>query len=210
MYKTFWDDIWSHKNCSYYVSKTPTTELPWETYTHDIHLEQALSIFNNTSCRVLELGCGSGYDAKFLSQKGHKVTAIDISEAAIEIAKKINNTNNISYRVADIITDSIDDVFDLVYDRGCLHNLNKTNGEWELVFSKLHKNLVEKGKVILITGNTNQPIVNFTVPTPVSLSDVDTLCKPFFKVLLANEINFKMNSNYYDSLGWIFVLEKIN
>jgi SAM-dependent methyltransferase len=210
MYKPFWDNIWRNIDVPYYVSRIPTTELPWETYTYDKHLEQALNMLNPIGCRILEVGCGSGYDAKFLSQKGHFVTAMDISDEAIKIAKENNTNNNINYKTADIVADSIDGVFDIVYDRGCLHNLNKENGDWNLVFSKLHKILVKNGKIILITGNTNQPAVSYTTPTPASLSDVEIQSKPFFKIILAKEIPYVTNRDYYDSIGWLFILEKIS
>lgn len=37
--------------------------------------------------KILDLGCGAGYDAKILNKLGAKVTGIDISEKLIEIAK---------------------------------------------------------------------------------------------------------------------------
>lgn len=41
-----------------------------------------------TKPRILDLGCGAGYDAKILSKCGAKVLGIDISENLIQIAKK--------------------------------------------------------------------------------------------------------------------------
>ena len=38
--------------------------------------------------RILDVGCGSGVKAKYLFEKGLKVTGIDFSEKLIEIAKK--------------------------------------------------------------------------------------------------------------------------
>jgi len=40
------------------------------------------------SCKVLEIGCGEGRDAIYLASKGFNVTAIDISEKAIQYAKE--------------------------------------------------------------------------------------------------------------------------
>jgi ubiquinone/menaquinone biosynthesis C-methylase UbiE len=37
---------------------------------------------------ILDLGCGSGRDAKVFSEKGYKVIGIDLSEKLLEIAKK--------------------------------------------------------------------------------------------------------------------------
>lgn len=53
--------------------------------------------------RLLEIGCGAGDDAAFLAQKGHQVTAIDVSEPLIEIAaQRYADLENLDLRVADI------------------------------------------------------------------------------------------------------------
>ncbi len=39
-------------------------------------------------CRVLDLGCGNGFNANQLSELGYEVLGIDSSESGIEIAKK--------------------------------------------------------------------------------------------------------------------------
>ena len=56
---------------------------------------------------VLDIGCGDGFFTKhfFASQCAH-VDAIDIDPAAIRNALRDNNDANISYRLADAVTDS--------------------------------------------------------------------------------------------------------
>src|SRR5918997_4690726 len=53
--------------------------------------------------RVLEYGCGQGGHAYLLAEKGASVTAIDLSETAIEQAKKLAKTkgleNNTDFRI---------------------------------------------------------------------------------------------------------------
>lgn len=62
---------------------------------------------------ILDVGCGSGYDAEFFAQKGATVYGIDISEREIEIAKEkvngnfvVGNMNNLPYS---------DNIFDFVF-----------------------------------------------------------------------------------------------
>lgn len=38
--------------------------------------------------KILDLGCGAGYDAKVMSRKGARVVGVDISEKLVNIAKK--------------------------------------------------------------------------------------------------------------------------
>lgn len=57
---------------------------------------------------VLEVGCGTGHWTSFLSQRGFKVTGIDISPEMIRIAesKKIPNAD---FKLVDILDFSIDE-----------------------------------------------------------------------------------------------------
>ena len=48
--------------------------------------------------RILDLGCGFGWHAKYFAQKGAKeINAIDISEKMLQKAKEINDDRKILY-----------------------------------------------------------------------------------------------------------------
>ena len=54
-------------------------------------LERFYNCFNQVGFahpRILDLGCGAGYDAKVLAKMGARVTGIDLSEKLIKIAKE--------------------------------------------------------------------------------------------------------------------------
>lgn len=59
------------------------------------------------SPRILDLGCGVGYDSKFLSEIGAKVVGVDLSENLIEIAKQ--KVKKSKFFVGDI-TDSLENL----------------------------------------------------------------------------------------------------
>jgi 2-polyprenyl-3-methyl-5-hydroxy-6-metoxy-1,4-benzoquinol methylase len=58
-----------------------------------------------------------------LAERGFKVTATDISEAAVSRAQSIAKEKglDISWRQDDIFNSKLDLEFDLVFDRGCFH-----------------------------------------------------------------------------------------
>ena len=62
----------------------------------------------------LVLGCGLGHDVRLLGGYCDRVTGIDISQTAIDKAKKINTLNNVSYQVADFF--NLDDVITESFD----------------------------------------------------------------------------------------------
>ena len=51
---------------------------------------------------ILEIGCGTGKNTRFLSQIGESVHAIDFSEGMISLARKKLKSSNVTFSLADI------------------------------------------------------------------------------------------------------------
>lgn len=53
-------------------------------------IKDVLNSFINelTGCRVLDIGCGPGRDAKYLTERGFDVTGIDLTDSFLEIASQ--------------------------------------------------------------------------------------------------------------------------
>lgn len=53
--------------------------------------------------RALDVGCGEGADARWLARRGWQVTAVDISQVALErAARAAGNTPNVAWTRADL------------------------------------------------------------------------------------------------------------
>jgi SAM-dependent methyltransferase len=75
--------------------------------------------------RVLVPGCGSAYEARYLAELGHEVTAIDFSDAALAAALKVLGPYTDVLVKADFFGFQ-PAVFDLVYERAFLCALPRT------------------------------------------------------------------------------------
>jgi SAM-dependent methyltransferase len=107
--------------------------MPWYNENFDFDLEKELderkiiNINNNSddSKTFLDLGTGPATQAIWLAKRGFKVIGSDLSDAAINRARKIYaNEENVNFIVDDILNSKFkDNEFDYIFDRGCFHVL---------------------------------------------------------------------------------------
>lgn len=76
--------------------------------------------------KLLDIGCGSGWIAAWLTDRGYCVVGVDYAPAAIERARATypQIDSRLQWRVVDILHDPPPRTdFDAVLDRGCLHKM---------------------------------------------------------------------------------------
>ena len=86
-------------------------------YSKEWHIPAAAGFGQSTNLHVLEVGCGLGTDGAQFAKAGADYTGIDLTEAAIELAKKRFELFDLpgTFRVADAEgLDFSDDSFDVV------------------------------------------------------------------------------------------------
>ena len=101
--------------------------MPWYNESFDSDLEKELNerkIIDNG--KFLDLGTGPATQAIWLAKRGFKVIGSDLSQAAINRARKIYaNEENVNFIVDDILNTKFNDnEFDYIFDRGCFHVLS--------------------------------------------------------------------------------------
>jgi len=78
-------------------------------------------------CNTLEIGCGLGNHAIYLSKSGFSVTGIDISPTAISLARKNATKKQVAcnFIIADVLSDSLEltPTFDFIFDWSVLHHI---------------------------------------------------------------------------------------
>ncbi len=125
------------------------TNMPWynEKLDHDLEEEVVQrGIPSGNDNKLLDLGTGPGTQAICLSELGFNVTGSDLSEYAIEKARKISD--RVNFIVDDILDSKFrENEFEYVFDRGCFHVL-PINDRGRYV-SKI-KNILKKDGILFL------------------------------------------------------------
>lgn len=102
--------------------------------------------------KILEVNCGTGEDAIWLSKQNFKTTATDISKAMIAVAKSKGEYDNLEFRQADsneLSSQFTAESFDLIFSNfGGLNCLSEI--QLELFFKHTANLLTDKGRLILV------------------------------------------------------------
>ena len=118
---------------------------------------------------VLDFGCGTGgYAEKAINFHPSNITAIDISEKAIEIAKDRGlEQKKVEYKVENCENTKLNsNEFDLIYGAGILHHLDLKKS-----VNEINRLLKKDGSLIFIEPMGTNPFINlYRKLTPKSRS----------------------------------------
>ena len=106
---------------------------------------------------VLDLGCGSGIYAQYLTEQGARVTSIDISEEMVCIVneKLGNKVSTYTQDLSDGLPNETSDSYDVVICPLMVHYI----GDLSLLFSDINRVLKKDGYFVF---STHHPFVDFT------------------------------------------------
>ena len=103
----------------------------------------------NKNLRILDFGCGDGNISFQLAREGYRVTAIDVSEEAIQQARILHNHTNITYECKSIGDLSVEEHFDIVV---CSEVLEHTTNPLDVLRS-LVSILFQNGFLVITIPN---------------------------------------------------------
>jgi len=118
-------------------------------YAKEWHIPEAADFAGARGLRVLEIGCGMGTDGAQFAAAGADYTGIDLTEAAIDLARKKFASAGLKgeFRVADAEKlDFADESFDVVYSHGVLHHTPDTEG----AVCEIHRVLKTGGRAVVM------------------------------------------------------------
>jgi SAM-dependent methyltransferase len=161
-----------------------TGETPWDIGRPDPNLVQTVTAASIKPCKALDIGCGTGDNAIWLSQQGFSVVGVDTSEIAVEKAKeKASKVDaKCTFWVRDILKSNIGGApFDFAFDRGFFHTLS-SEGERESFVEKVHGHLEKGGLWLSILGNADEQRKG-PGPPQRTARDIVNAVEPQFEIL---------------------------
>jgi len=134
-------------------------DLPWDTGDVDPHLVELTAEGIITPCRVLDVGCGTGTNARWLAERGFEVHGVDLSPRAIEMAKAKCDAAGlrIPFTALDFLHDDVPGgPFDLVFDRGVFHVFDEADDRARFA-AQVTRCLAPGGHWVSLIGSTEGP-----------------------------------------------------
>lgn len=143
---------------------------------------------------AVDLGCGSGSEALYLASKGFRVTAIDLSPVAVQIARQRARVAElqVDFRVASVFDLPVAAAaIDFANDRGCLHSL--PHEAWPKYAKELAR-VLKPGGYALIRGSSNRNDPSFaTISSETIEANFDA---SVFEHLAIDEIRLCASHNH--------------
>ena len=157
---------------------------PWDIGRPDFNLIQAVTTTPIAPCKTLEIGCGTGDNAIWLSQQHFTVVGVDASEIAIEKARdKAAKTNaSCTFAVLNILKSHADGApFGFAFDRGCFHTVDSPQ-ERQSFAEQINRHLGENGLWLSLIGSADEQRLSEGPPKRTA-RDIVSAVEPYFEIL---------------------------
>lgn len=196
-----------------FAAKNPKTELwnefyerrsiPWQSEGLSDITQSYLKKYAKGK-RLLEIGCGTGDDARGFMNLGFVYTGCDISEEGIRLAKKKNPECAESFLVEDFFSLEKIKKFSVLYDKGVFHNL--VGPKEREAFVEHAASLLEKDGIwITICGSAD----NYDPKVPHGAIYLQHLIAPAemcFEIVEIVKAPYGAKNRSYD--GWYCVFQR--
>jgi len=178
----------------HYKKRYKAGDTPWDIGKPDFNLIQTVTTMAIMPCKALDIGCGTGDNSIWLSQKSFAVIGIDTSETAIHKAIEEASKTNVkcTFIMIDFLTNKIEEApFGFAFDRGCFHSLNSVE-ERKCFAENVAAHLEKDGLWLSIVGNADEQR-NYPGPPQRTAKDIVNSVEPYFEVLSLVSSHFGSN-----------------
>ncbi|OAQ41765.1 methyltransferase [Pedobacter psychrophilus] len=140
-------------NADYFAKVYAANDDPWNfetsVYEAEKYASTIASLPKENYGEILEIGCSIGVLTKLLAKKCNHLLATDVSEKALEIAKKrCNDLENIQFKNISFPDQLPEEKYDLIVVSEVAYYLS--SADWALAIDKMYNMLMEKGQIALI------------------------------------------------------------
>jgi SAM-dependent methyltransferase len=177
-----------------YTEMSPA-EIPWNIESPPGQRVDLMESGQVRPCRTIDLGCGAGNYAVYLASRGFDVTGVDVSAAAIALARDNARRKGVKceFLVADILEGLSDftERFEFAHEWSVLHHIYPESREQHV--ETVHRVLIPGGKYFSVclsdkdaafggTGKIRRTPIG-TVLCFSSEKELRELFEPYFQVL---------------------------
>ncbi len=153
---------------------------PWDVKRPDSHLAEIVKNTPVKPCRALELGCGTGTNAIWLAQQGFTVTAVDLSETALDQARKKDGADLCTFVLSDFLDDPLPGTdFGFVFDLGCMHGFSNPEHR-DMLAGRVAQCLTDGGCWLNISSSQDGPHI---CPSRLSACEITAAVEPYFQII---------------------------
>ena len=161
----------------YAENKESQENIPWAKQKVNPLLQTYLDEKIEHEGKALVIGCGLGDDAMALADAGYEVTAIDVSQTALDLAQARFPNANIDFKKQDIF--EYDETFDFVFEAFTIQSLPV---EFREKMIKAVANTIRKdGKLLVIAHKREEAFEG--PPWPLTTEDIALFQKTGLKEL---------------------------
>jgi SAM-dependent methyltransferase len=177
-----------------YRERYQSGNTPWDVGQPDFNLIEVVTQKPILSCKVLDIGCGTGDNSIWLAQNRFQVIGTDTSEIALEKAKEKASKANVecNFVLVDFLMKKIEGApFGFVFDRGCFHSFSSENVRRKFA-QNVAAHLEEAGLWLTIVGNADEDRQG-PGPPQRTAGDIVLAVERYFKVLSLTASHFGSN-----------------
>ncbi len=156
----------------YDAAQGDVAKVPWAGNPHKALVEWLSQNPQPKGLMALDVGCGLGDNALALHEAGYKTTAFDVSNTAVEWAKKRHKNDEIAFQQADLFNPPSEWIegFDFVHET---YTIQALKGELRAAaFEKVAQLVKPGGSLLVICRSIADGVAPSGPPWPISPTEV--------------------------------------
>lgn len=180
-------------------------QTPWDTGRPSPELLRVVEAGLLPGRTMLEMGCGTGTNSLELARRGYAVTAVDLTELAIERARERSRQLGVAvdFRSGDLVRTQLGGPFDCLFDLGLYHGLRRIDLAG---FRRVLRSVSRPGtRWLCLAGNAREPLPDG--PPTVSEEEFRRELGGLFAFLEVRECRLEIRSGSRP-LAWSLLMER--